>query len=62
MPSTVPMIGLSPSELPWIRLLVQLLRHPDPGVAELARQALGYINDAASAYDSAQSSSCNSVG
>ena len=47
MAKTVPMIGIAPQELPWIRLLVQLLRHPDPGVPELARQALLYLSDAA---------------
>lgn len=47
MAKTVPMIGISPQELPWIRMLVQLLRHPDPGVAELARQAMLYLTDAA---------------
>lgn len=47
MAKTVPMIGIAPQELPWIRLLVQLLRHPDPGVPELARQALLYLGDAA---------------
>jgi len=47
MAKTVPMIGIAPQELPWIRMLVQLLRHPDPGVAELSRQALLYLRDAA---------------
>lgn len=47
MAGTVPMIGLSPAELPWIRQLVALLRHPDPTVPELARQALLYVSRAA---------------
>ena len=41
------MIGLSPDELPWIRTLLALLRHPDPTVPELARQALLYVSRAA---------------
>ena len=51
MPKTVPIIGIDPEELPWIRLLVQLLRHPDPGVPELVRQAILYLNDAAAEYE-----------
>ena len=43
MTRTVAMIGLSPEELPWIRRLVSLLRHPDPTIPELARQALLYL-------------------
>ena len=52
MAASVPMIGLSPHELPWIRTLVSLLRHPDPTVPELARQALLYLSDAAGAAPS----------
>ena len=55
MDPSVPMIGLHPEELPWIRLLVALLRHPDPTVPELARQALLYLSRAAEAKTSAQS-------
>lgn len=47
MPRTVPMIGLAPDELPWVRSLVALLRHPDPTIPELARQALLYLSGAA---------------
>ncbi len=43
----IPVIGLQPAELPWLRMLVFLLRHPDPAVAELARQALLYLTAAA---------------
>jgi hypothetical protein len=46
MESTVRMIGLQPGELRWLRMLVALLRHPDPSVPELARQALVYLSDA----------------
>jgi len=42
------MIGIEPDELAWLRLLVSLLRHPDPVVPELARQALLYLQAAAS--------------
>ena len=48
MAKTVPVIGVEPSELRWLRLLVFLLRHPDPMVPELARQALLHIEDTAS--------------
>jgi hypothetical protein len=44
---TVPMIGLHPGELRWIRMLVFLLRHPDPAVAELARQAMLHLTGSA---------------
>ncbi len=46
MESTVQMIGIQPGELRWLRMLVALLRHPDPSVPELARQALVYLSDA----------------
>jgi hypothetical protein len=41
-------IGIEPAELAWIRTLVTLLRHPDPVVPELTRQALEYLEGAAS--------------
>jgi hypothetical protein len=41
------LIGVEPYELHWLRMLVALLRHPDPGVPELTRQALLYLTDAA---------------
>jgi hypothetical protein len=47
MGNTVSVIGIGPAELRWIRMLVQLLRNPDPSVPELARQALMYLTDAA---------------
>ncbi len=46
MDKTVPIIGIEPGELRWIRILVSLLRHPDPSVPELARQALIYLSEA----------------
>ena len=45
------MIGVLPRELEWLRLLIALLRHPDPGVPELARQALLYLTEAAGRHD-----------
>jgi hypothetical protein len=47
MAQTVSIIGINDAELRWIRTLVQLLRHPDPSVSELTRQALVYMTDAA---------------
>jgi hypothetical protein len=47
VPQTVSMIGIQAKELRWLRTLVQLLRHPDPSVPELTRQALLYMMDAA---------------
>jgi hypothetical protein len=40
-------IGLDREELRWLRTLVWLLRHPDPSVPELARQAILYLTGAA---------------
>ncbi len=56
MSRNVPMIGLSPDELPWVRSLVALLRHPDPTIPELARQALLYLSRAAQDPDAAHTS------
>jgi hypothetical protein len=47
MQQNTAMIGIHPEELRWIRLLVGLLRHPDPGMPELARQALLYLSQSA---------------
>ena len=47
MAKTVPIIGIETAELRWIRMLVSLLRHPDPSMPELARQALLYLTAAA---------------
>jgi len=48
MAKTVPVIGVESAELNWIRLLIFLLRHPDPIIPELARQALLHLENAAS--------------
>ncbi len=59
MSKTVPIIGIDPEELPLIRLFVKLLRHPDPRVPELARQAVLYLNDAAAGRETAPSEPIN---
>ena len=43
MAKSVSMIGVHPDEIPWLHTLVWLLRHPDPAVPELTRQALLYL-------------------
>ncbi len=43
------MVGIQPQELAWVRLLIKLLRHSDPLPAELARQALTYVDQVAEA-------------
>jgi len=48
MKGQIGMIGLEPHELECVRSLVRVLRHPDPVVAELARQALAYLDNVAS--------------
>jgi len=47
MSQTTAIIGISPEELQWIRMLVALLRHPDPTLPELTRQALLYLSHSA---------------
>jgi hypothetical protein len=47
MPKTLSVIGIEPQELRWVRTLVQLLRHSDPGIPELARQALIFLTRSA---------------
>ena len=41
------MIGLDPLEVRWLRLVIALLRHPDPVVGDVAREALRYLEDVA---------------
>jgi len=50
----LPVIGLDATELRWVRTLVSLLRHPDPVVPELTRQALDYLTDSATHRVSAE--------
>ena len=40
-------IGVQPEELKWLRLVVELLRNPDPGVAQLTSCALLYVQQMA---------------
>ncbi len=47
MAKTVSLIGIEAGELRWVRTLILLLRHPDPSVPELARQALIYLTHSA---------------
>jgi hypothetical protein len=44
-------IGLEPRELEWVRLLIGLLRHPDPVVGEVSREALRYLENVAARAD-----------
>ena len=44
-------IGVNPQELPWVRLLIALLRNPDPVVHEIAREALLYVERVAARAD-----------
>jgi hypothetical protein len=43
----VSIVGIEVEELRWIKMLLALLRHPQPGMAELARQALQYLDRSA---------------
>jgi hypothetical protein len=47
MSQTTAVIGISSEELYWIRMLVALLRHADPSLPELTRQALLYLSHSA---------------
>lgn len=54
MKTKLSIIGVEREELRWLRTLVWLLRHPDPTVPELARQAILYLTGAAEQRSSAQ--------
>jgi len=56
------LIGVEPHELNWLRILVALLRHPDPGVPELARQALLFLTEDAGKRELASSVPLNHAG
>ncbi len=47
-------IGLKPRELEWVRLLIGLLRHPDPVVGEVSQEALRYLQGVAARADAAR--------
>lgn len=44
---TVAIAGIRVQELEAVRRLIALLRHDDPRIRELTRQALGYVQDTA---------------
>ena len=62
MTKTVSVIGIDAAEIRWIRLLVSLLRHPDPSVPELARQALLYLTEAAGKRAASRPETLNHAG
>jgi hypothetical protein len=49
--NNVSMIGLDPREIGWLRLLLSLLRHPDPVVGEVSKEALRYLEGVAARAD-----------
>lgn len=55
MAKTVSVIGIDPGELAWVRRLLFLLRHPDPLISEMSRQALLYLERNALQEPEAQS-------
>jgi hypothetical protein len=48
------MIGLDPREIQWLRLVIALLRHSDPVVGEVAREALRYLEGVAARANQSQ--------
>jgi hypothetical protein len=62
MAKTVQVIGVEPNELVWLRTLITLLRHPDPVVPELARQALLYLQAGATRNGAHQSDASHRAG
>ena len=53
MSKTVAVIGIDPEELPTLHTVVWLLRHPDPTVPALAKQAIEYLQAAATRDEAA---------
>jgi hypothetical protein len=62
MAKTVSVIGIEDHELRWVRALVLLLRHPDPSIPELARQALLYLTRSAAERPSRSAQTLNRAG
>jgi hypothetical protein len=62
MAQTVSVIGVEAAELRWLRMLISLLRHPDPSVPELARQALVYLTEAAGKRNASNAETLNHAG
>jgi len=54
MNNKVCMIGLDAREMQWLRLLIALLRHPDPVVGEMATEALRYLEGVAARADTSR--------
>jgi len=61
MAKSVPVIGIDPAELGWVRLLVFLLRHPDPVIPQLTCQALEHIEQAIGGESDGQEDSLGRV-
>ena len=53
MAKSIAVIGIDATELGWARILLSLLRHPDPLIGEMVRQALLYLER--NAHEQAQS-------
>jgi hypothetical protein len=47
-------IGVEPAEIQWLRVVIALLRHPDPVVREVTREALRYLEGVAARSDESQ--------
>jgi hypothetical protein len=62
MAKSVFIAGVDPSELPWLRMLLHLLRHPDRGTPELTRQALLSLATAADQHAQPDSKPLDHVG
>jgi hypothetical protein len=62
MAKSVSMIGIEAGELRWLRLLLVLLRHSDPSMPELTRQALLYLADAAQRHADPETTPLDTVG
>jgi hypothetical protein len=58
---TVSVIGIDREELSWVRMLLFLLRHPDPVLPELTRQAVMYLIEQRAGVPSAASQSSQST-
>jgi hypothetical protein len=50
----VGIIGLDPLEIQWVRVVIALLRHPDPVVREVTREALRYLEEVAARANESQ--------
>jgi hypothetical protein len=62
MAKTVSMIGIDPGELTSVRTVLFLLRHPDPLIGEMTRQALVYLEKNAYAEAEPCADAINHVG